>query len=41
MEGSPEVPMKYALSAAALTALALAACATNPVTGQRDVQLDE
>ena len=31
--------MKYALSAAALSALALAACATNPVTGQREYNL--
>jgi predicted Zn-dependent protease len=29
--------MKYALPAAVLTALTLAACATNPVTGQREV----
>jgi len=29
--------MKYALSAAAVSALALTACATNPVTGQREV----
>jgi hypothetical protein len=31
--------MKYALSAAALAALAAAACATNPVTGQREYSL--
>ena len=31
--------MKYALSAAVLTALSLAACATNPVTGQREYNL--
>jgi predicted Zn-dependent protease len=31
--------MKYALSAAALAALTLAACATNPVTGEREYSL--